>query len=125
MSNIVVMTMVFANVSPLYRGFLNIPNITLTSAMACRVFRNTRLGITRESGNMALSLPDSTTGGDHPRTIPLVFTRSGDRTRDNDPIVETGTAQTQGLDVAIDIAESKSYAVHDYAGRRGRQTETV
>ncbi|KAJ7631508.1 hypothetical protein B0H17DRAFT_897111, partial [Mycena rosella] len=48
-SNIVVTVMVYVNVSPLYRGFLAIPNLALTSAMACRVYRNTKLGLTRES----------------------------------------------------------------------------
>ncbi|KAJ7616071.1 hypothetical protein FB45DRAFT_841714 [Roridomyces roridus] len=82
LSNILVTTMVYVNVSPLYRGFLNIPNIALTSAMACRVYRNTRLGLTREAGNMALSLSVPLTGvqgaasGGRGPTIPLVLTQS-------------------------------------------------
>ncbi|KAJ7644827.1 hypothetical protein FB45DRAFT_1021572 [Roridomyces roridus] len=81
-NHIIFTTMVYVNVSPLYRGFLNIPNIALTSAMACRVYRNTRLGLTREAGNMALSVTGPWTGaqgavspGGGP-TIPLVLTQS-------------------------------------------------
>ncbi|KAJ7652580.1 hypothetical protein B0H17DRAFT_957870, partial [Mycena rosella] len=32
-------------VSPVYHGLLSVPNMTLTSIMACRVYRNTKLGI--------------------------------------------------------------------------------
>ncbi|KAJ7687161.1 hypothetical protein B0H17DRAFT_1013187 [Mycena rosella] len=41
-------------VSPVHHGFLVIPSVTLTSIMACRVYRNTILGIMRGSGELSL-----------------------------------------------------------------------
>ncbi|KAJ6533973.1 hypothetical protein DFH09DRAFT_122718 [Mycena vulgaris] len=58
------------NVSPLYHGLMVIPCVTLTSLMACRVYRTTKLGI--PPGSWELSLPTLNTvgpSGDH--TIPL------------------------------------------------------
>ncbi|KAJ7622683.1 hypothetical protein B0H17DRAFT_1290103 [Mycena rosella] len=55
-TNIVSMLLVYIpTVSPPYRGILVVPSMTLTSIMACRVYRNTKLGITH--GSMELSLP--------------------------------------------------------------------
>ncbi|KAJ7465953.1 hypothetical protein FB451DRAFT_1369758 [Mycena latifolia] len=97
-SNIVVTIMVYANVSPLYRGFLAIPNLTLTSAMACRVYRNTKLGLTRESGNMTLSLPGS--GGiNGPPTIPLGFAR----------FPKEGTTDTGTSDIQPDLSHGSHH----------------
>ncbi|KAJ7441652.1 hypothetical protein B0H11DRAFT_2095864 [Mycena galericulata] len=125
-SNIVVMTMVYVNVSPLYRGFLNIPNVALTSAMACRVYRNTKLGLTRESGNMALSLPSSAP------TIPLVFTRSTTiRQTDNERniderTIDTGTSRTQDVDNVDPESKSKFQGVvHDSVEGHRRHSEIV
>ncbi|KAJ7926043.1 hypothetical protein B0H13DRAFT_1097008 [Mycena leptocephala] len=61
-SNIITTVMVYAPTSSsLYHGLLVIPNVTLTSMMACRVYRNTMLGITRGGGEK-LSLPTLTSG---------------------------------------------------------------
>ncbi|KAJ7769171.1 hypothetical protein DFH07DRAFT_954405 [Mycena maculata] len=127
-SNIVVTTMVYANVSPLYRGFLNIPNITLTSAMACRVYRNTRLGLTRESGNMTLDMPISDADDANARmpaqpTIPLVFTRSFVTDRDT---IQTRTQVIPGEDESKAQlgARVKDHPLRDGRGS-GRQIETV
>ncbi|KAJ7301697.1 hypothetical protein DFH08DRAFT_723986, partial [Mycena albidolilacea] len=61
-SNIVTTVLVYAPTSSsLYHGLLVIPNVTLTSMMACRVYRNTMLGLTR-GGGMELSLPTSANG---------------------------------------------------------------
>ncbi|KAJ7660625.1 hypothetical protein B0H17DRAFT_954025 [Mycena rosella] len=55
-TNIVAILLVYIpTVSPVYRGLLSVPNMTLTSIMACRVYRNTILGIMR--GSRELSLP--------------------------------------------------------------------
>ncbi|KAF8171184.1 hypothetical protein K438DRAFT_1982174 [Mycena galopus ATCC 62051] len=56
-TNIVTTVLVYVRLSSsLYHGLMVIPNVTLTSMMACRVYRNTMLGLT-QSGGEALSLP--------------------------------------------------------------------
>ncbi|KAJ7478652.1 hypothetical protein B0H11DRAFT_1280458 [Mycena galericulata] len=52
-SNVVTTSMVYIPVSPVYHAILVIPNFMLTSVMACRVYRNTKLA----RGNLELSLP--------------------------------------------------------------------
>ncbi|KAJ6560645.1 hypothetical protein DFH09DRAFT_1483350 [Mycena vulgaris] len=47
--------------SPAYHGLLVIPNVALRSMMACRVYRNTMLGLTRGGGE-GLSLPTLASG---------------------------------------------------------------
>ncbi|KAJ6578641.1 hypothetical protein DFH09DRAFT_1030497 [Mycena vulgaris] len=54
---------------PVYHGLLVVPTITLTTLMACRVYRSTRLGI---SGSWELSLPTlNSIGPNGNLTIPL------------------------------------------------------
>ncbi|KAJ7478661.1 hypothetical protein B0H11DRAFT_2028185 [Mycena galericulata] len=54
-TNILTTLLVFIpGVSLVYRGMFVIPNVALTSIMACRVYRNTRLGITSGSGELSL-----------------------------------------------------------------------
>ncbi|KAF8171183.1 hypothetical protein K438DRAFT_1982173 [Mycena galopus ATCC 62051] len=61
-SNIVTTVLVYVRLSSsLYHGLLVIPNVTLTSMMACRVYRNTVLGRTRIGGER-LSLPTLVSG---------------------------------------------------------------
>jgi hypothetical protein len=61
-SNIVTMVLVYTPTSSsLYHALLVIPNMTLTSMMACRVYRNTMLGLTRGSGK-ELTLPTLASG---------------------------------------------------------------
>ncbi|KAJ7660440.1 hypothetical protein B0H17DRAFT_1212621 [Mycena rosella] len=55
--------------SPVYHGFLVVPSVTLSSIMACRVYRNTKLGITR--GSRELSLPTLNVGPTRNLTIPF------------------------------------------------------
>ncbi|KAJ7796506.1 hypothetical protein B0H14DRAFT_3887554 [Mycena olivaceomarginata] len=44
LSNILTISLVYApSVSPIYHGVMGIPNVTLTSIMACRVYRNAKL----------------------------------------------------------------------------------
>ncbi|KAJ7288818.1 hypothetical protein C8J57DRAFT_1166518 [Mycena rebaudengoi] len=47
--------------SPVYHGFLVVPNVTLMSIMVSRVYRNTKLGLARGSGQ-ELSLPTLASG---------------------------------------------------------------
>ncbi|KAJ7496551.1 hypothetical protein FB451DRAFT_197892 [Mycena latifolia] len=54
-------------ISPVYRGVMVVPSTTLTSIMACRVYRNTKLGITRGTAELALPTLSSNAVG----TIPL------------------------------------------------------
>ncbi|KAJ7912309.1 hypothetical protein B0H13DRAFT_1613688 [Mycena leptocephala] len=61
LSNILTVSMVFAShVSPIYRGTFSIPNVALTSIMACRVYRNARLHNVRSAGG---SIPLSNSSG--------------------------------------------------------------
>ncbi|KAJ6527994.1 hypothetical protein DFH09DRAFT_1045624 [Mycena vulgaris] len=54
-SNIFTTVMVYVpNANPLYHGLLIIPNVTLTSIMACRVYRHTKLGFTRTGEELVL-----------------------------------------------------------------------
>ncbi|KAJ7744696.1 hypothetical protein B0H16DRAFT_1727256 [Mycena metata] len=69
-ANIVATVMIFVPVSPVYHGFLVIPNVTITSIMACRVYRNTKLGITRGRGD--LTLPTLNTVAASGNTVPGV-----------------------------------------------------
>ncbi|KAJ7140867.1 hypothetical protein C8R44DRAFT_974593 [Mycena epipterygia] len=48
-TNIVAPLLIYVTVSPVYHGLMVIPSVTLTSIMACRVYRNTKLGIARGS----------------------------------------------------------------------------
>ncbi|KAJ7037602.1 hypothetical protein C8F04DRAFT_1091852 [Mycena alexandri] len=69
-TNIVATVMIYIpSVSPVYHGFLVVPNVTLTSIMACRVYRNTKLGATR--GSRDLTLPTLNPLGPGGSTIPL------------------------------------------------------
>lgn len=114
--SIVVTIMVYANVSPLYRGFLAIPNLSLTSAMACRVYRNTKLGLTRESMNMTLSLPTDTSGGTNPQILSVAFARSG-QLMDADGT--TDSTEIGDLRRGHSNLQAKSQSIgHDYTGGR-------
>ncbi|KAJ7033493.1 hypothetical protein C8F04DRAFT_957669 [Mycena alexandri] len=68
-ANIVATVMAYVRVTPVYHGFLVIPNVMLTSIMACRVYRNTKLGVTH--GDADLMLPTLNTLGPSGNTIPL------------------------------------------------------
>ncbi|KAJ7025418.1 hypothetical protein C8F04DRAFT_135671 [Mycena alexandri] len=74
-ANIVTTVMTYAPVHPVYHGFLVIPNIMLTSIMACRVYRHTKLGVTHRSAD--LTLPTLNTLGN---PIPLRVVFSGQHT---------------------------------------------
>ncbi|KAJ7023389.1 hypothetical protein C8F04DRAFT_183006 [Mycena alexandri] len=78
-ANIVATVMAYVRVTPVYHGFLVIPNVTLTSIMACRVYRNTKLGVTH--GNADLTLPTLDALGPSGNTTPLRFVQfSGEHT---------------------------------------------
>ncbi|KAJ6600633.1 hypothetical protein B0H10DRAFT_2083321 [Mycena sp. CBHHK59/15] len=75
-SNIAVTVMVYApHLHPAYHGLLAIPNVMLTSVMACRVYRNTKLGTVRESTDVSLAV--RTIGGG---SIPVHLSRPTRRT---------------------------------------------
>ena len=70
-SNIITTVMAYVPTSsPVYHGLLIIPNVTLTSMMACRVYRNTMLGLTRGGGGDELSLPTLGSGPGMPASAP-------------------------------------------------------
>jgi hypothetical protein len=76
MANIVATLLVYIPVDPAYHGLTVVPSVTLTSIMACRVYRGTKLGIPRGSGD--LSLPTLNPSGNI--AIPLSALRfSADR----------------------------------------------
>ncbi|KAJ7744648.1 hypothetical protein B0H16DRAFT_988020 [Mycena metata] len=78
-ANIVVTVMTFVPVSPVYHGFLVIPNVTITSIMACRVYRNTKLGIARGRGDLTLPTLNTVTASGE--AVPLSVVRfSGQHT---------------------------------------------
>jgi hypothetical protein len=54
MANIVATLLVYMPVGPAYQGLTFIPSVALTSIMACRVYRHTKLGILRGSGDPSL-----------------------------------------------------------------------
>lgn len=55
MSNITTSVMVYAPGSPVYRSLTALPTLMLSTVMACRVYRNTRLVLTKQ----ALGIPCS------------------------------------------------------------------
>ncbi|KAJ7099294.1 hypothetical protein B0H15DRAFT_944706 [Mycena belliarum] len=62
--NIVAAVLVFlTSVGSIYHGLLAIPSVTLTSIMACRVYRNTKLGITRRRDELTLPTLNPTNHG--------------------------------------------------------------
>ncbi|KAJ7687176.1 hypothetical protein B0H17DRAFT_939687 [Mycena rosella] len=90
-TNVVAILLVYIpTVSPVYHGLLSVPNVTLTSILACRVYRNTKLGIMR--GSRELSLPTlNDVGLNGNLTIPLnVVQLSAEHNR------MTGSALSEG-----------------------------
>ncbi|KAJ7128684.1 hypothetical protein C8R44DRAFT_701111 [Mycena epipterygia] len=70
-SNVATCSAIWApGISTGYRAVMAIPNITITSVMACRVYRNTRLSLVQEPDNI---LPFSNMGGNINGTLPLNF----------------------------------------------------
>ncbi|KAJ7757902.1 hypothetical protein B0H16DRAFT_1885387 [Mycena metata] len=112
-ANIVTTVMAYVRVTPIYRGFLVIPNITLTSIMACRIYRHTKLGVTHRSAD--LTLPTLNTLGASGNTIPLrVVPFSGQHTgivrelhpgvNDSDPTEH----DESGTDIQLHLTRGKS-----------------
>jgi len=83
-SNIATSIMIYTHVSTGYHALLALPNITLTSVLACRVYRRTRLGLTQDSDMM---LPSSNPRGNMNATLPLNIISPVRRTESD---VETG-----------------------------------
>jgi hypothetical protein len=69
-TNVITTAMVYIPTTrPLYHGLLVIPNVAVSSIMACRVYRNTKLGLTH--GNMDLVMPTLNPSASESRSIPL------------------------------------------------------
>ncbi|KAJ7128707.1 hypothetical protein C8R44DRAFT_778543 [Mycena epipterygia] len=70
-SNVATCALIWApGINTGYRAVLAIPNITITSVMACRVYRNTRLRLAQEPD---IIVPSSNMGGNINGTLPLRF----------------------------------------------------
>ncbi|KAJ6571457.1 hypothetical protein B0H19DRAFT_1130024, partial [Mycena capillaripes] len=69
LTNLAMILIIYApGVSPIYRGMMSIPNIALTSILACRVYRNTKLNY----GKMQpMSLPMTNVSSSPRFTVPL------------------------------------------------------
>jgi hypothetical protein len=52
--NIFASMIMYLPVGPIYHGLLTVPSVTLTSILACRVYRRTRLGVIRGHGELTL-----------------------------------------------------------------------
>ncbi|KAJ7719490.1 hypothetical protein B0H16DRAFT_1432714 [Mycena metata] len=115
--NIVATVMIFVpGVSPLYHSFLIIPNVTLTSIMACRVYRNTKLGVTH--GSADLTLPTLNTLGPSGNTIPLrVVQFSGQHTG------TTGAPHTGGNGSDSTEREESRMGIQLHLASRGKKLE--
>ncbi|KAJ7128703.1 hypothetical protein C8R44DRAFT_667079 [Mycena epipterygia] len=62
--------------STAFRSVLTMPNITITSMMACRVYRNTRLELAKQTN---IITPSSNLGGNINGTLPLNFASPASR----------------------------------------------
>lgn len=71
--------MIYTHVGTGYHALLALPNITLTSVLACRVYRRTRLGLTQEPDNDTM-LPSSNPVGNIRATLPLTIMSPARRT---------------------------------------------
>ncbi|KAF7325993.1 hypothetical protein MKEN_00450200 [Mycena kentingensis (nom. inval.)] len=74
-ANIAATTMSFWPGIGLYRALGTMPSLVLTSIMACRVYRRTRLGLVGGSGGLGLSLPtlNPLTTGTRSAPLPVEF----------------------------------------------------
>ncbi|KAJ7773960.1 hypothetical protein B0H16DRAFT_115264 [Mycena metata] len=113
-TNIITTVLVYASLSSsLYHGLMVIPNVTLTSMMACRVYRKTILGLTRGGGE-ELSLPTLANGHQSIQISGVHFTpqRSGTTTGD----VSHFTGELRGAkNLTLKVNDSRS-EVHDGTG---------
>ncbi|KAJ6631315.1 hypothetical protein B0H10DRAFT_1772481, partial [Mycena sp. CBHHK59/15] len=112
-------------ITPVYHGMFAIPNITLTSIMACRVYCNAKLGSTPDSSNISLSfLVDGPVFASDHHTIPLGVRFSMQRSGHGD--------DTAGRDAPREhkggVLMTKTTTVvddHDSSFSSGRHRETV
>ncbi|KAJ6593084.1 hypothetical protein B0H19DRAFT_1010439 [Mycena capillaripes] len=71
-ANVVTISMVCAtSISPVYRGTLAIPNIALTSIMACRVYRNAKLHLLENIPHLSFPAISDSGLGSQRFTVPL------------------------------------------------------
>ncbi|KAF8154858.1 hypothetical protein B0H34DRAFT_718261 [Crassisporium funariophilum] len=83
--NLLTVIMLYISSVPItYRTMFTVPNITLMNIMACRVFRNTKFGVFREtmiSSSKMMSRDDRTTA---PSVIPLSLRKGPNQSRAGD-----------------------------------------
>lgn len=124
MSNLALSVMIYApGVGPVYRSLPAIPNIALASIMASRVYRHTRFGLLRESGNMSLAGPIGETTSVN-RSIPLrLVGHVEEENGEQEPgVADTPFDKKRGMIIAI----SKSSTIaHDFELPREHQSDTA
>ena len=92
--NLVVMTLLLTlSLSQVYQGMLTVPNVALQNAMACRVFRLLKLGVTSDSPTMGGPHSSSFVGGNRTHLSTLQF--PGTRTDISETI--TGGSPTDDI----------------------------
>ncbi|KAJ6469185.1 hypothetical protein C8R47DRAFT_1200760 [Mycena vitilis] len=63
-SNVLTISMAYAStVNPIYRGMFSVPNIALTSILACRVHRNTKMHYASRSRDISLPVANNDSSG--------------------------------------------------------------
>ncbi|KAJ7844708.1 hypothetical protein B0H13DRAFT_2096156 [Mycena leptocephala] len=113
-TNVVTTAMVYIPTTrPLYRGLLVIPNVTVSSIMACRVYRNTKLGLIH--GSMDLVLPTLNPRTSESRSIPLSVVhfsplRTGLLSA---PDSDSTGGQSGTRDITLKVADSGFSSPHD------------
>ncbi|KDR73162.1 hypothetical protein GALMADRAFT_125223 [Galerina marginata CBS 339.88] len=106
-TNLLTVIMLYVTAVPItYRTMFTVPNITLMNIMACRVFRNTKLGMSREptiSSNSKLM-----SRGETPTTIIPLSLRKGNQSRAAPHKEINGVEITKTIEHDYDISDKES-----------------
>ncbi|KAJ7142691.1 hypothetical protein C8R44DRAFT_658302 [Mycena epipterygia] len=105
-SNIATSVMIYTHVGTGYHALLALPNITLTSVLACRVYRRTRLGLTQEQDNDTM-LPSLNARRNNHATLPLNIISPARRTESD--TVERALPLEQKGDITDKIRPGSIY----------------
>jgi hypothetical protein len=99
LSNTVTISLVYAaGVSAIYHGTMSIPNVALTSIMACRVYRNATLHPRPKAGAVELSATSHPRSVGTPRiNVPLNGHASSLEETWKAPVQSPGNGATQGF----------------------------
>ncbi|KAF7349911.1 hypothetical protein MVEN_01291800 [Mycena venus] len=116
-TNIITTVLVYVRLSSsLYHGLMVIPNVTLTSMMACRVYRNTILGLTRGGGE-ELSLPTLANGHQSIQISGVHFTPQRSGTTHSAGDVSHSTGELSGAkNLTLKVVNDSRSEVHDDTG---------